>query len=641
MVKKNLKDVLDLIGNSAKNNGLTLKFNSNIFFEILNENSINFSKFKSIIISEWQEFQNKNNKRLIKKSYTTFFYQTFHKYFENYLNEFCGFNSEQLELLNREKISDDNLFFEYKYYLSNEEISQFEIFSKALGDKLNGITSPFGYLYLIISILGVIIRKLLQEKLFIILDGAVVNNGEGGKTISFFIVIKNSKDETFQNYYYMFLFYFLKIFKNIPDNYNEKLLLGREKLYQLALEQYPFAKEKLVDLLYYFYKKCNLLQNFSPILDFLNFVCSRVEDSIYSKLEVIKKEFLANFNYTEEKKNSLIRFFDVLDRKSTLYSTFQANNLPTTKNQFNLFLLYMKYYFGGGSLENLEVGELLLIPEKFKSVLNNHNKTSDIEINANSIKDIQNFMDNFSFISNMEVLNIIFEKIFRLELPHVNYDFFKTFLHSLNLNLSMLIEKENEILSENPKNTPLTFNVIIDHICRMLYTLIDKIFIRKMPEQASSNFLDPRSRYIGKNIALRVLELFIFQDLNVSDDVWPDYLISLQKDALRKELEPYNVNIPDKYFYDFHDIVRFVVTYNFKSSSDQKLFEEWLITEIIVPLTKFLNSIRKSVDKEASLDDILKVLSQYFLSTNIKKELNEKLELTLRQLALFFMKNSN
>lgn len=639
MVKKNLKDVLDLIGNSAKNNGLTLKFNSNIFFEILNENSINFSKFKSIIISEWQEFQNKNNKRLIKKSYTTFFYQTFHKYFENYLNEFCGFNSEQLELLNREKISDDNLFFEYKYYLSNEEISQFEIFSKALGDKLNGITSPFGYLYLIISILGVIIRKLLQEKIFIILDGAVVNNGEGGKTISFFIVIKNSKDETFQNYYYMFLFYFLKIFKNIPDNYNEKLLLGREKLYQLALEQYPFAKEKLVDLLYYFYKKCNLLQNFSPILDFLNFVCSRVEDSIYSKLEVIKKEFLANFNYTEEKKNSLIRFFDVLDRKSTLYSTFQANNLPTTKNQFNLFLLYMKYYFGGGSLENLEVGELLLIPEKFKSVLNNHNKTSDIEINANSIKDIQNFMDNFSFISNMEVLNIIFEKIFRLELPHVNYDFFKTFLHSLNLNLSMLIEKENEILSENPKNTPLTFNVIIDHICRMLYTLIDKIFIRKMPEQASSNFLDPRSRYIGKNIALRVLELFIFQDLNVSDDVWPDYLISLQKDALRKELEPYNVNIPDKYFYDFHDILRFVVTYNFKSSSDQKLFEEWLITEIIVPLTKFLNSIRKSVDKEASLDDILKVLSQYFLSTNIKKELNEKLELTLRQLALFFMKN--
>jgi hypothetical protein len=639
LVKKKLKDVLDIIGDKAKTNGLTLKFNSNIFFEILNESSDNFSKFKSIVISEWQEFQEINNKRLIKGSYTTFFYQTFHKYFENYINEFCGFNSEQLELLNREKISDDNLFFEYKYYLSNEELSQFKIFSKNLGDKLNGITSPFGYLYLIISILGVVIRKLLQEKLFIILDGAVFNNEAGGKSISFFIVIKNSKDETFQNYYYMFLYYFLKIFKNIPDDYNEKLLLGREKLYQLALEQYPSAKEKLVDLLYYFYKKCNLLKNFSPLLDFLNFVCSRVEDSIYSKLEVIKKEFLANFNYTEEKKNSLLRFFDVLDRKSTLYSTFQANNLPSTKNQFNLFLLYMKYYFGGGSLENLEVGELLLIPEKFRSELNNHNTTSNIEITANSIKDIQNFMDSFSLISSMDVLNIIFEKIFSLELPQVNYDFFKTFLHSLNLNLSMLLEKENEILSEDPKNDPLTFNIMIDHICRMLYTLIDKIFIRKMPEQASSNFIDPRSRYVGKNIALRVLELFIFQDLNVSDDVWPDYLISLKKDALRKELEPYNVSIPNKYFYDFHDILRFVITYNFKSSSDQQLFEEWLINEIIVPIIKFINSIRKSVDKEASLEDILKVLNQYFLGTYGKKKPNKNMKFALTQLAQFFMKN--
>jgi hypothetical protein len=198
------------------------------------------------------------------------------------------------------------------------------------------------------------------------------------------------------------------------------------------------------------------------------------------------------------------------------------------------------------------------------------------------------------------------------------------------------LEKENEILSENPKNGPLTFNIIIDHICRMLYTLIDKIFIRKMPEQASSNFIDPRSRYIGKNIALRVLELFIFQDLNVSDDVWPDYLISLKKEALRKELEPYNVNIPDKYFYNFHDMVRFVVTYNFKSFSDQQFFEEWLINEIIIPLTKFFNSIRKSVEKEASLDDFISILNQYFLSTKVKTELNENLELALRQLALFF-----
>jgi len=635
--KKELKDILEVIGNEAKAKGLTLNLKSNIFFEILNENNINFSKFKSIIISEWEDFKTKNQSRLIKKSYTTFFYQTFHQYFEHYIHEFCGFNQKQLKLINQEKISENDLFFEYTYSLSKEELTQFSDFSKNNKNNLNGFTSPFGYLYLIISILGVVIRKLLQEKFFIILDGAVINNGAEGKNISFFIVIKNSKDETYQNYYFMFLFYFLKYFKEVPEEYNEKLLRGREKLYQLALEQYPFAKEKLVDLLYYFYKKCNLLQNFSPLLDFLNFVCSRVEDSIYSKLEVIKKDFLANFDYTEEKKNSLLRIFDFLDKKSTLYSTFQANNLPSTKNQFNLFLLYMKYYFGGGSLEALEVGDLLLLPKKFKAELNRQNNDSSITISANSIKDIQNFMDYLSLVSNMDALNIIFEKIFGLKLAQVNYNFFKTFLRSLNLDISMLIEKENKILSENPRNGPITFNIIIDHICRMLYTLIDKIFIRKMPEQASTNFIDPRSRYVGKNIALRVLELFIFQDLNVSDDVWPDYLISLNKVALRKELKPYDITIPDKYFYSFQDIIRFVITYNFQSYSDQQLFEEWLINEIILPLTTFIQSIRKSITKGANTEDALRVLKQYFLSNGKKIELSDNLLFALNQLIPFFV----
>jgi len=637
VVKKELKDILEVIENEAKAKGLTLNLKSHIFFEILNENNINFSKFKSIIISEWEDFKTRNQSRLIKKSYTTFFYRTFHQYFEQYIHDFCGFNQKQLKLINQEKISDNELFFEYTYSLSKEELTQFSVFSNSLKDNLNGLTSPFGYLYLIISILGVVIRKLLQEKFFIILDGAVINNGEEGKNISFFIVIKNSKDETYQNYYFMFLFYFLKYFKEVPEEYNEKLLRGREKLYQLALEQYPFAKEKLVDLLYYFYKKCNLLQNFSPLLDFLNFVCSRVEDSIYSKLEVIKKDFLANFDYTEEKKNSLLRIFDFLDKKSTLYSTFQANNLPSTKNQFNLFLLYMKYYFGGGSLEALEVGDLLLLPKKFKAELNRQNNDSSITISANSIKDIQNFMDYLSLVSNMDALNIIFEKIFGLKLAQVNYNFFKTFLRSLNLDISMLIEKENKILSENPRNGPITFNIIIDHICRMLYTLIDKIFIRKMPEQASTNFIDPRSRYVGKNIALRVLELFIFQDLNVSDDVWPDYLISLNKVALRKELKPYDITIPDKYFYSFQDIIRFVITYNFQSYSDQQLFEEWLINEIILPLTTFIQSIRKSITKGANTEDALRVLKQYFLSNGKKIELSDNLLFALNQLIPFFV----
>ncbi|MFX1587852.1 MAG: hypothetical protein ACFFC1_06840, partial [Promethearchaeota archaeon] len=560
-----LSNILELIRENFKEDRFTLRLTSNIFFDILNQNEGKFNKFKQEIKSEWDEFRIKNQRRIITKTYSTFFYQKFHEYFKYFLQNFCGFNIDSLDLVIKEKISEDTVFLEYNYSLSNEELEYFNEFKRKTNNHINGITSPFGYIYLIVSILGVILRKLLQEKFHIILDGAVIKNGEVNNTINFLIVIKNSHDEIFKSYYYMFLYYFLKHLKGIPDEYYERLLQGRERLYQIALEEYPFAKERLVDLLYYFYKKCNLLQNFSPLLDFLNFVCARVEDSVFSKIDVIKRDFLANFNYTEEKKNALIKIFDFIDKKSTLYSTFQANNLPSVKSQFNLFLLYMKYYFGSGSLEAFEVGDLLFLPKEFKTKLNQRNKKLKNVINASAIKDIEVFLDYFSIISNFDNFDLLFEKIFGKQINHLNYEFFKTFLRSLNLRILSLIDQENKLITENPENKPFSFTIIIDHVCRMLYTLIDKIFIKTNPNQASKNFIDPRSRYIGKNIALRVLELFIFQDLNVSDDVWPDYIISMNRNYLMDDLKSYKVEVEssklNEKFYNFRDIARFVITY--------------------------------------------------------------------------------
>ncbi|MFX0077248.1 MAG: hypothetical protein ACFE96_17530, partial [Candidatus Hermodarchaeota archaeon] len=574
--------------------------------------------------------------RIIKKTYTTFFYQFFHDYFKFYLQNFCGFDTSSLKLIMKEKISDEQLFLEYSYYLSPEEQNFFKEFSENFEDSADGITSPFGYLYLVVSILGVILRKLLGEKFYIILDGAVLKNGENKNILKFLVVIKNSRDELFDNYYYMYLFYFLKYFKEVPKEYFDKLLEGREKVYKIALEEYSYAKDKLVDLLYYFYKKCNLLQNFSPLLDFLNFVCSRVEDSVFPKLDIIKKDFLQNFDYTIEKKDALLRIFDFIDKKSTLYSTFQANNLPSQKSQFNLFLLYMKYFFGSGSLEALEVGDLLLLPHDFKKILNKTNKKLDNVINAHTIKDIQEFLDGFAIISNIENPNIIFKIIFNKDLSQNNYDFFKAFLHSLNTSIRCLIEKENKLLEESPNNEPLTFKVVVDHICRMLYTLIDKIFIRKLPGQASKNFIDPRSRYIGRNIALRVLELFIFSDLNVSDDVWPDYIISINKDTLSKDLVKYKVKIPENNFYQYEDIVRFVVTFNFLSSSNQLMFEEWLITGIIIPINNFILEIRKLIKEGKKKVEVHEILRDYFIENDPDIENIQDLDFICRQLSIFW-----
>ncbi len=554
------------------------------------------------------------------------------------MQNFCGFDTNFLKLIVKEKISDDNLFLEYSYYLSPEEMEFFNEFAESFKDTSDGITSPFGYLYLVVAILGVILRKLTQEKFYIVLDAAVIKNGDNNNTINFLIVIKNSKDELFDNYYSMYLYYFLKYFENVPEAYSDKLLKGRDRVYQIALEEYSFAKEKLVDLLYYFYKKCNLLQNFSPILDFLNFVNSRVEDSIFPKLDIIKKEFLQNFDYTNEKKNSFIGVFDYIDKKSTLYATFQANNLPSQKSQFNLFLLYMKYYFGSGSLEALEVSDLLFLPGEFRNRLNKLNKALDVAISAKNIKEIQAFMDIFSVLTNVEHPNIFFEKIFKKNISQINYDFLRTFLRSLNISITRLIARENKVLSEDSNNEPLTFKIVVDHICRMLYTLIDKIFIRKIPGQASKNFIDPRSRYVGRNIALRVLELFIFSDLNVSDDVWPDYIISMNKDALLKDLED-TVVIPEKFFYKYEDIVRFVVTYNFQSSKDQIIFEEWLITEIIIPLNNFILNISKQIKDLTNKTEIYEKLKEFFIKGSKDDEIIQDIEFVCQQLAMFWEKS--
>ena len=635
MVNKELRTILRSIGAHSKGRDLTMKLNSHVFFEILEAKTIVFDKFKEKINQDWKKFKLKNQNRVIKKTYSSFFFQHFDELFTFYLQTFCGYDTNSLKLIVKEKISDDNLFLEYSYNLSPEEKEVFNEFARDFKDVVNGVTTPSGYLYLIIAILGIILRKLLDEKFYIVLDGVVLKNSEEN-ALNFLIVIKNSKDELFDNYYYMYLYYFLKYFKEVPEQYFAKLLVGRERVYQIALNEYSSARENLVDLMYYFYKKCNLLGNFSPLLDFLNFVCSRVEDSVFPKLDIIRKEFLRNFDYTDDKKNALLRIFDFIDKKSTLYSTFQANNLPSQHSQFNLFLLYTKYYFGSGSLEALEVSDLLFLPDEFKIKLNNFNSRTENVINANTINEVQEFLDTLSILTNIENPDIFFKKIFNKEISELNYDFFKAFLLSLNSSISRLIGIENKTLEEDPSNELLNFKIVVDHVCRMLYTLIDKIFLRRLPSQASKNFIDPRSRYVGKNIALRVLELFIFSDLNVSDDVWPDYIISMNKDALLKDLENFEVEIPEKYFYRYEDIARFVVTFNFQSPKEQILFEEWIITGLITPIINFISKIRNLIKNDENKTEIYKILRNYFIDDTENIENIQDVDYVCQQLADFW-----
>ena len=639
MVNKELPNILNQLSEIFSDEIFNLKMHKKVYFNILESKKETLEELLDLIRTKWGEFKEKNQKRVIKKTFTSFLYIHFQEFFKFYLQNFFGFDGDSLELVIKENISDDTLIIEYNYNLAPEEISLYEEISKKVNGNLYGLLFFTGYLYLLIAVMGILIRKTIGEKILITLDCGIVKSEGDRKYLNFLILVRNDNREIFLNYFYMTLYYFLKQFKGIPDTYSDKLLEGRERLYQIALDQYPTVKERLANLLFYFYIKCNLLENFCPLLDLLNFVCSRVEDSSFSKQDVIRKDFLDNFDYTIEKKNSLTRIFDFLDKKSTLYSTFQANNLPSQKSQFNLFLLIMKYYFASG-LEAFEVGDMLFLPETFRETLNQHNENKDNEvIGSNTINDINEFINFFSVISNIEDINSIFKKIFKKEVSETNYRFFRSFLKSFNTKFFALLEKENEILSENPKNEPYTFNIIVDHISRMLYVLIDKIFLKSSnPDDSSKNFIDPRGRYIGKNIALRVLELFIFQEFNYSDDIWPEILISLNNDRVKKDLKNV-VNIPDKYFYNNIDLTRFYITYNLQSFTSELFFEEWLINEIILPLNDFILNIRKSIKDLSNKNEIYEQLVKFMqkdIKTKDKKTLND-LKFVCDRLAQFWV----
>lgn len=638
MDSKELVSTLEFLAEKVKGLGFDFKLETSVLFEILERKNENFKEFQNEITLKWDKFIQKNQKRIIKKTFTTFFYDNFHQFFKYFLQNFFGFNENSLEMINKEKISEEFLFLEYNYFLTPKEEEHFlKISRKFDSEVFFGFSFPMGYLYFLIRVLGMLIRKTIQEEIFILLDAIIVNTGKNNSSLNFMIIIKDSKDEIFHCYYDMVLYYFLRPIKGITEEFYNKLLKGREKLYQMAMDNYPLVKEKLVDLLYYFYKKCNLLQSFSPLLDFFNFVGARVEDSVFSKVEIVRKEFLANLDdYSAEKKNSLMKFFDFLDKKSTLYSTFQANNLPSQKSQLNLFLLYMKYYVGSG-LEALEVGDLLFLPTIFKNTLDKYNRNVDDVIGTNSINNIKSFLNFLYTLSNTDHIDLFFKKIFKKNISHLNYGFFKTFLKSFNSNFTLKINQENKLLSENPENFPFTFDKIVDHICRILYVIIDKIFLRINPDDASKNFIDPRSRYIGKNIALRVLELFVFQDINYSDDIWPDFVISLNKEYLRQKVKnKFNIVIPETNFYSDEELTQIMLTYNIQSFSDQPYFEEWLIHEIIIPLNDLILSIRNSVKDPSNKVEVFEQLCEVFLSDIENKEILNDLKFICEELALFW-----
>ena len=627
---KGLEETLDYLEKKIIAKRFNLITSNELFFEIINRKKQLFKKFQKEIKIRWQKFENGNRDNFLKKTYTDFFLKNFNEFFKEFLKQFFFLDYQKsLKLITKEKLSSELLLIEYKYYLSPKEAEIFQKHQAKLKDKKHGLFFHIIFLYQILKSLSIIYKDIIQKPFEITLDGAILTQDLDNDFLHFLVIIKSNREQLYDYYYQMILFYFLKQFKGVPDYLIERLDNRKENLFDFALKKYSKneMRENLIELLYFFYKKCILLRSIRPLLDFFNFVCSRVEDSIFSKIEIIKEDYLSNFNFDIEIKNTLMNIFNFLDRSSTLSSTFLANNLPSRKSQLNLFSLYRKYYLEAG-LETLESENLLYLPDIFRKKLNHYNSSIKNRnmIDSYSIKKINKFLDYLMRITNSENTDIFFQKIFNKTVATLNYEFFKTFLRSLNKKLFILIgQDKNKELNEAKDH--FSFEFLVGHISRMLYVLIDKIFLYKNLNKASTHFIDTRGRYIPKNISLRIYELLMFQDMNFSDDLWPDFLLSMNKESVLKIIKEHNIKIQGKHFYDDDDLTRLLITYNFQSSSQGKFLEEWLLKILIIPCNKFIINIRSSVSDISNKNKIFEKLSQYF-SRGIKdkmviKEINK------------------
>ena len=104
MAFKELEFIVENLQDRANMLDFSMKKMNSVLFEILKKKGIKFEEFKNNIQLKWEEFEKKNQNRVIKKTFTSFFYENFHDLFSTFL-EFFNFKKKSLNLSIKEKIS--------------------------------------------------------------------------------------------------------------------------------------------------------------------------------------------------------------------------------------------------------------------------------------------------------------------------------------------------------------------------------------------------------------------------------------------------------------------------------------------------------------------------------------------------------
>ncbi|MCF2139844.1 MAG: hypothetical protein K9W44_07310 [Candidatus Lokiarchaeota archaeon] len=554
-----------------------------------------------------------------------FFYYKFDWLFRYFFeNMFLGFNVKQLKLLSLEGNIRPNsdLFFLYEYSLNNEEIEEFLKFKKKYHhpDHYYRIIS---YIFnSIVIVFSKLITDIIKAKISFNIISAKIDTDPEKNThnLNFLIHFQKPETEFLKSFLNSLIYDFAELIPGMDKNLLSKLYQRKGKLYPMALKVYPYSKTNVVRVFYTLQRKSQVLGHITPLLDILNFIAARVEDSIYNTSELVHEILI-------EKQTHLIHFgqlevyeevFRFLNESASIFSTFQSNNRAALYRQYQLFFFYSQYFLPFEILANPQQ-ETFFFPEIFEKNLQTHFSKKSSFTQSFSILNLF-LMQGIQFGLD-EVLDKIFTIIFKQSIHHLNVSFFESLLKSINQKLHNILNKSI------PKSVPyfVYFNEMVHVMCVIMKNLVMRIFIREDPSLAMENFRDNLTRYTPQQIALRVLELRIFKEIPLADNNWQDYYLSRNKNTVKRVFAKY-YEIPDNYFFTEERLLKINMNYERGILNETPLLEKWLIMNILEPFDNFYKIIKKKLGRKPTISKIRQIIFEHFSKGIIDAAKLEKIE---------------
>ena len=580
---------------------------------------IQYPMIRKKILFSWVAFEKNKKKTASKKFYLSKFLM---KKFDGLFNYFVSYmfylKEKSLLLLDKWDIGFNNLFFDYRYEFSEAEIGSFVNLKKdfSLSERIELIISYF--FNLIVNLFNEMFNEILgfEDYQIIMIAADLKSNPETNlQYIDFLIQFREKNAKLLSSYLKSLIYQFSEKHSLIPEQTLKTYRIQKELLIENAVSEYKKNIELIPTTIITLIKKCSILELITPILDFSNYICSRFEDSIYSMEDILRKEFFPKFNLTEREIDERMKIFNFINQNTSLFSTFQSNNGASKAKQYQLFFLFMQFMFSEG-IEGLKTNQMIFFPEKVEQSLEKVAQNQELKPLFKH-KLFYHFMLTGLQNAAIPEMDYLFEYIFGMSIFNMNEKLFESYLLSLNNKFIQMLNDYNKLFPNNK----MTFDDAILFISKILYVLIDKLFIGDL-DNIQSRFKDKFERYVKQNVAMNIVELLFFKYIPSSDNNWADYYLSRNRKYVEKKLESF-VKIPDDFFFSEERLLKINMLYE-RRNREAKNIGQFLILEIYHKFLLFQSKMRKKIIETAKDPNDKDEISAKILDEISNKIVNER-----------------